>query len=110
MTGAATGLKFNRDFEIPLASIDTIYSRFITEWYRLGYDSTFPNILFDRHKTLIDKGLHTAYTYFLLQHAKPLEFKDYTEKNKKLYNKFLQWLEKNPLDITEKNRFSRFYY
>lgn len=110
MTASANGLLFNRDFEIPIASIDTIRTRFITTWYKQKLNEKFPNAVFERQKQIADNGLMRPYTYYIFGHAKPLEFEDYLKKNKKEYDKLLEWIKAHPFTITDKNKFSRFFY
>ena len=110
MTKGAAELKFFQDFEIPIASIDTMQQVFVKEWYAAGYDKRFPNAAIERHKELMDLGLHRAYTFYLMQFAKPLECKAYLTDHKKEYEKFLSWFKKHPMVINDKNHFSRFLY
>ncbi len=110
MTKGAEPLRFFRDFEIPVASIDTMQTLFTKSWYAGGYDKTFANPVIERHKQLLDVGLHTAYTYHLMQFAKPLEFKAYIDEHKKDYMALMKWMQEHPLRMNETNRFSRFYY
>ncbi len=110
MTKGAEPLNFFKDFEIPVASIDTMQTLFTKAWYEKGYDKQFPNPVIERHKLLLDKGLHTAYTFHLMQFAKPIEFKTYIDAHKKDFIALMKWMQQNPLVMSEKNRFSRFYY
>ncbi len=110
MTRGAEPLKYFKDFEIPVASIDTMQTVFVKEWYAGGYDKTFPNPMIERHKLLLDQGMHTAYTFYLMQFAKPIEFKAYYESHKHEYAALVRWLQAHPLNMNAKNRFSRFFY
>lgn len=110
MTTGAQEVKFNRDFEIPISAIDTIHTQFVKDWFARGWDKKFPNDILSRKKQLLDKGLLTAYHYYLMQFAKPLEAQDYINKHKNEYKKLEQWLKEHPLVMEEKNRFSRFFY
>jgi hypothetical protein len=110
MTLGATKLRFFQDFEIPLLSIDTMQTVFIKEWYKRGYDTLYPNAAIERHKTLLDAGLHSSYVVYLMQFAKPLEAKAYFDANKKNYQRLLAWMKEHPFEMSTKNRFSRYMY
>jgi tetratricopeptide (TPR) repeat protein len=110
MTIGAAKLRFFQDFEIPLLSIDTMQTVFIKEWYKRGYDALYPNAAIERHKTLLDAGLHSSYVVYLMQFAKPLEAKAYFDANKKNYQRLLAWMKEHPFEMSTKNRFSRYMY
>lgn len=110
MTEGAKTLRFFRDFEIPLLSIDTMQTMFVKAWYKKGYDTLYPNAAIERHKMMLDNGFHTAYTVYLMQFAKPLEAKAYFDAHKKDYNAMLKWMKQHPFAMTTKNRFGRYLY
>lgn len=110
MTLAADSLFYNRDFELPVASLDTMRRKFLEKWVQDGNDIKFPNPVIDRQKTILKMGLFTAYTYWLCEWAKPLETEEYLKTNKSDYVKIRNWIKKNPLEITAKNKFSRYVY
>lgn len=110
ITPGARTLKFFRDFELPIASLDTIRTEFVKTWYARGWDKKYPNALFSYWKKLQENGLFTSYTYHVFRDVKPLEFQAYLEKNKATYEKLKKFMIKNPFVINESNKFSRYFY
>lgn len=110
ITPGARTLKFFRDFELPIASLDTIRTEFIKTWFARGWDKKYPNALFSYWKKLDENALFKCYTYFVFRDVKPLEFQAYVEKNQITYENLKKFMIKNPFVINESNKFSRYLY
>ncbi len=108
LTEAARTLRFNRDFELPIASIDTLLSEFLKIWYQRGYDTTFRNLIIERYEQLHRAGLLDAYVFTIAQHGKPMQFAFYARQHRQRLNKLEQWIARNRLIISRTNYVSRY--
>lgn len=68
----------------------------------------FRNVLFDYHKRLIDNGHFEAYNYWLFAYGNPTQASKWINENKTRYDSFLDWMEKNPIQINNENTFTRY--
>lgn len=101
-------LRFNRDFELPIASIDTLLRQFLALWKRQGYDTTYRNIIIERYMQLERIGLLEPYIYVLAQFGKPMQFEIYAKKHKQLLHRLERWIQQNRLVLTRNNYISRY--
>jgi len=96
--------------EINLTSLDVIRSSFIRHYYQENYNISHPCILFEWHKTLMDKGYFDCYNYWLLEKGDPTDFSIWYASNQDRYEAFLKWFSENPLVLGPSRRFHRFAY
>ncbi|MCS6999389.1 MAG: tetratricopeptide repeat protein [Bacteroidota bacterium] len=108
LTTAARSLRFFRDFELPLASIDTLFREFLMQWESQGYAKIYPNILIERQQQLWKAGLLEPYVFVLAQHGKPMQFEQYAKQNRRQLRRLEQWISHNRLVITRENYVSRY--
>jgi tetratricopeptide (TPR) repeat protein len=108
LTEAARALAFNRDFEVPIASIDTLLRGFLQIWHARGYDTTFRNIIIDRYQQLDREGLLDAYIFVVAQHGKPMQFAEYAKQNKARLQRLERWIARHPLTLTRTQYLSRY--
>lgn len=101
-------LKFNRDFELPVASIDTLLRQFLVYWKQHGYDTTFRNIIIERYMQLEREGLLEPYIHVLAQFGKPMQFEVYAKKHKQLLDRLERWMQRNRLVLTRASYISRY--
>lgn len=107
LTECVRQLHFNRDFELPLASLDTALGCFIARWKALGYDTVYRNILFERYDHLAREGLLGAYVHVLAQFGKPMQYAEYAEYHRQELARLQRWIERYPLTITRQSRICR---
>jgi hypothetical protein len=107
LTECISTLRFNRDFELPIASLDTLLRCFTARWQSKGYDTVYTNILIARYEQLEREGLLGAYVHVLAQFGKPMQFDDYAKKNQRILRRLEQWINRHPLQITHENYMSR---
>jgi outer membrane protein assembly factor BamD (BamD/ComL family) len=100
-------LQFNRDFELPLASLDTLIGCFIARWKALGYDTVYRNVLLERYDQLAREGLLSAYIHVLGQYGKPMQYAEYAKNHRKLLMRLERWIDRHRLAITPQNRICR---
>ncbi|MCX7930822.1 MAG: tetratricopeptide repeat protein [Chlorobi bacterium] len=108
LSDAARILRFNRDFELPVASIDTLLSRFLDLWYERGLDTLYRNIIIERYRHLRDEGLLEAYVHVVAQYGKPMQFAEYAKQNRSQLEKLERWINKHRLVLDRTNYISRY--
>jgi len=95
---------------IDINSLYRIRERFVSNYYDKKFNVKYPNALFDFQKTLIDSGYFQAYNYWLLSGGDTEAFDSWKGKNKELWDKFVDWFNKNGMALTQDNKFSRDQY
>ncbi|MBI5324857.1 MAG: hypothetical protein HZB41_06235, partial [Ignavibacteriae bacterium] len=96
-----------------LFTIDILYQlrkKFIELWFAENLDVTFPNVLFDWHKNLIENDLFEVYNYFLFNEASSVESKSWLGKNQLKIKRFQTDIQKNFLKIDEKHFLYKYQY
>jgi len=91
--------------EINLASLDAVRTRFINSYYDSENDKTYPNVLFDFHKELIEKGHFEAYNHWVLMMGAEDEFTEWNKANANKWDRFVAWFTENPMTIDEAHKF-----
>ena len=97
------------DREINIKNLHKIREAFIKQWFKMGFDKKYPNVLFDWNKTLLDKGFLKDYDYWLFR-AEEDEFNDYIEDHPKKMVNFLYWFRDNKINISKDAYFTRKQY
>jgi tetratricopeptide (TPR) repeat protein len=95
---------------ITLASLNKIRENYISFYYERKFNKSHPNIVFDWHKTLIEKEQFECYNYWLLMKGSTDEFNAWHVSNKERFDDFINWFSENPMVIDDKNKFHRFIY
>lgn len=90
---------------INIGSLNLIRQDFIKNWFENNYNETYPNVLFDYHKTLIDSGYFTAYNYWLFMQGNFDEFDEWHKGHSEEFEDFITWFTDNPMPLTEENYF-----
>ena len=75
--------------EINLKTLTEIRIEFIKNYYEEDYKK-YPNVLFEYHKTMLDKGLLDSYNNYILQMGASDEFLEWKNSNKEKYDEFVQ--------------------
>ncbi|TAL68675.1 MAG: hypothetical protein EPN82_10380 [Bacteroidetes bacterium] len=94
-------------------SIDVLYQirkKFIELWYAENLDVTFPNVLLDWHKKLIEQGIFEVYNYFLFNEAAVEETKSWIGRNQLKVKRFQEEIQNNLLLIDDKHLLYRHQY
>ncbi len=92
---------------ISLASLHTIRTGFIQDYYEKELDKKHKNILFAYQKEMLDLGILEAYNYWLLQEGDKEAFAEWKSNNEELWTRFIEWFSQNPLKIDATNYFLR---
>ena len=95
---------------IDLSSLDRIRTRFIENYFKMGHDKTYPNVLFDYQDKIKKAGHLEAYNYWILMKGNEDEFGKWEEANKAKWDNFVDWFNENQLVINDKNKFYREQY
>ena len=94
-------------------SIDVLYQlrkKFIELWFAENLDKTFPNVLFDWHKLLIEKDIFEVYNYFLFNEGAPEETKAWVSRNQLKIQRFQTLIKENLLKIDESHFLNKRQY
>lgn len=94
-------------------SIDVLYQlrkKFIELWYSENLNKTFPNVLFDWHRNLIDKDIFEVYNYYLFNEASAEETKSWVTRNQLKLQRFQSLIQENMLNIDEKHYLDKHQY
>ncbi|GAA3962191.1 tetratricopeptide repeat protein [Hymenobacter antarcticus] len=95
---------------INLASLNHIRSNFISAYYSMKRDATYPNILFDYQQQIARAGHAEAYNYWLLMKGDEPGFDQWYKDNPGKWKAFAAWFKENPLALDAKHRFYRTQY
>ncbi len=95
---------------ITIKSLNQVRTDFISFYYDRKFNESHPNVLFEWHKLLIDKGYFESYNYWLLMKGAPEEFEIWYNENTEKFDEFINWFGRNPMVINKDNRFHRLYY
>ena len=92
--------------EINLTTLSKIRAKFIVNYFKEDYKK-YPNVLFEYHKTMLDKGIFDSYNKYIFQMGSENEFAEWKNNNNTDYEKFVEWYtdENNYLKIQNKNIF-----
>jgi tetratricopeptide (TPR) repeat protein len=90
---------------IDINSLSQIRSAFVANYFQFGHNKTYPNILFDYHKKLIDAGHFDAYNHWLLMVGDKDGFDKWHTDNNEKWEKFLDWYSVNGMEVNENNKF-----
>lgn len=96
--------------EISIASLIRVRKRFIDTYFANKQNEKYPNILFDFHKKLIDKGYFECYNYWLFYFGNTIEADKWLESNKTKFDEFIEWFTNNPMEISKDKKFYRTQY
>lgn len=80
---------------------------FLTSWDK---QNSYQNILFEHQEQLKVAGHFEAYTYWLLQQGNKESFKKWLVNNQPKFKKFVDWINKHPLRLSNQTKFHRLQY
>ncbi len=99
---AVTGEKI-----VNLQTLDSVRTRFLDAYAKLGKDVTTPVAIFDFQRQLRSLGHLDAYNYWALGLGNQQEFEDWRIANKDKWDKFIAWFREHSLQVTAENKFTR---
>lgn len=101
---------FSKDKKGFIEMVSDVRTTFINNWFDKKSNIDYPNVLFDYHKKLIDKGYFEAYNYWLLMKGNEDETEAWIDKNKTKWDEFKKWFADNSMEIKESNKFYKDRY
>jgi len=95
---------------INMETLNSIRSTFIDNYFKNGYDKTYPNVLFNYQKQIKEAGHIESYNHWLLMKGNEDEFDEWYSENKEKWDNFVKWFTENGLKIDENTKFFRGQY
>lgn len=95
---------------INLSTLNQIRTGFLNEYFKKGFNVSYPNVLFEYQKRVESAGHLEAYNYWLLLKGDKDGFTKWVTANKDKWNSFKDWFSKNPLKLNFMNKFFRTQY
>ncbi len=92
-----------------LKTLVKLRESFLEMWLQ-GFGSRFPNILYNRHKELLDLGHFESYSFWLFSKANANEFVEWMGQNKEQYNAYINWFITNSMRVDIQNYLVRMDY
>ena len=90
---------------IDLTSLDRIRTHFVENFYKMGQDKKYPNILIEYQDTILKAGQMEAYNPWLLMKGDEDAFDKWKTANKEKWESFIAWYAKNKIHIDSKHKF-----
>ena len=98
-----TSMAFEK--KIDINSLDNIRDNFLSAYFKNGYNTTYPNVLYDYQHKVLDAGYIDAYNHWILMKGDEDNFNKWQAKNKDNWDKFLTWFKDNQLHVDPSNKF-----
>ncbi|WPQ62991.1 tetratricopeptide repeat protein [Chitinophaga sancti] len=95
---------------INLPSLNRIRTRFVENYQNMPFAKKTPVVLFDYEQQVKDAGFMEEYNYWILAEGDDKQFEEWRGEHKKEWEDFIGWFKKNPLKITQENKFYRAKY
>lgn len=96
-------LLFNKSLDIN--SLDIVRRNFIIQYYKMGYDKVYPNVLFSYQKKVKEAGHIESYNHWILMKGDTESFNKWKIENKVMWNNFIEWFADNQIEINNTNKF-----
>lgn len=96
--------------EIDINTLNRIRTNFVTNYYQKEFDKTYPNLLFEYQKKILEAGHIEAYNFWLLMKGDESSFEEWMSLNRGKWNGFVSWFTTNRLQIDSTNRLYRGMY
>lgn len=107
MVLSITSEVLNNADSVGIPELNNIRTNFLRNWYELGHDSTYTNVLFDFQKEVSENGFLEPYTYWLLMKGDEEVFGIWYDENETLFTEFAEWYNNRDFEIDKSNYFSR---
>lgn len=95
----------SRHKEITISSLYQIRKTFLNNWFEKKQQETYPNILFDYQKKLLDNDHFEAYTYWIFMKGNESEFKEWKTRNEEKWSSFIKWFTDNAMQLDDTHKF-----
>ena len=95
---------------IDLNSLDRIRTSFVQNYFNMGHDKNYPNVLFNYQNKLKEAGHLEAYNHWLLLKGDEDCFDSWQTANKEKWDGFVKWFNENKMKLDQTNQFYRNQY
>jgi tetratricopeptide (TPR) repeat protein len=95
---------------ISLPALNRIRTRFVENYQTMPLAKSNPVVLFDYEQQVKEAGYLEEYNYWILAEGDEKQFEEWRSEHKKEWEEFITWFKKNPLKITQENKFYRGKY
>lgn len=95
---------------IDIHTLDKIRSTFVDNYFSMGLDKNYPNVLFSYQKKLKEAGHLEAYNHWILMKGDEDAFDNWQAENKEKWDNFVLWFSENGLKLNDGNKFYRGQY
>jgi tetratricopeptide (TPR) repeat protein len=96
--------------EIDINSLDRIRRNFVTNYYGKEFEKSYPNMLIEYQKKVMDAGHIEAYNHWILMKGDESSFEEWVSLNRGKWNGFVSWFTNNMLQLDSTNKFYRGQY
>lgn len=103
-------LSIDDEKKIDLNSLNRIRQNFLDTYYKKSFNTSYPNVLFERQKSIKDSGNFEAYNFWLLSSGDPDAFNLWKDNNEEKWNKFVLWFNDNGFQLDSEHQFLRGQY
>lgn len=104
------GIAIAVEKSIDLDALNRIRTFMVKQYFAMGHDKKYPNILFDYQKSIADAGHLEAYNYWLLMKGDPQGFDTWQSNNPDKAKSFFAWFPAHLLKLDAQHRFYRKQY
>ncbi len=95
---------------IDINSLHRIRKGFVENYFKKGYNKTYPNVLFAYQDKILKAGHLEAYNHWLLMNGDEDAFLKWQSKNMLGWDNFVKWFTENGLKLSQSNKFYRSQY
>lgn len=96
--------------KVDLESLDRIRSTFLANYFSMGHDKSYPNVLFEYQKKIEKAGHLSAYNHWLLMKGAEDDFDKWYKTHGEEWDAFVKWFSVNKLVLDQTYRFHSSQY
>jgi len=91
--------------EIDIHSLDKIRKSFVENYFSMGHNKTYPNVLYDYQDKILKAGHLEAYNHWILLKGDESGFTTWQDANTEKWDAFVKWFTDNKLILDNSNKF-----
>jgi hypothetical protein len=95
---------------VDMNTLDQIRTRFVENYFNNKMNLTYPNILFDYQKKIMEAGQLEAYNHWILMMGDEAAFTAWESANTSKWENFVKWFKENALEVNESSHFHSSQY
>ena len=93
--------------ELNCTTLHKLRSSFLTSWYEMGHNVTYPNPAIERMKAVADAGHLEPYNYYIVGEGDRVGWEFWVDSHKEEFSAFVEWFVANPLKVEKDKAFTR---